>query len=106
MSDDTPDDAPTTTVNVDTSAIKTFVRQRIEALRAELAGWDADSSVERAGQYRVGIDGYDVDDAIIEAICESISDREDFDVTADELVVSSVHIEPGEPSYVEVYVDE
>jgi len=56
-------------------------------------------------EYRVGIDGNNVDETIIDAICESISKRDEFDVDADEVVVLSIHIEPGESSYVEVCID-
>ncbi|AFH22657.1 hypothetical protein OSG_eHP32_00015 [environmental Halophage eHP-32] len=92
-------------LTIDTDGLQSIVSDAVERLRAELAGWDADSNVERAGQYRVGIDGCDVDDSIIDAVCESVADREDLDVTADELFVTSIHIEAGEPSYVEVFVD-
>lgn len=99
------DDRLTATLEVDTGGLQSIVSDAVDRLRAELAGWDKDSVVQQRGQYRVGVDGFDVDDAVIDAVCESVAGREDLDVTADELAVASIHIEPGEPSYVEVFVD-
>jgi len=99
------DDRLTATVNVDRS-LRDLVEQKISECRADVVAWSGDSVMRQGGNYRVGVDGFDVDEAITDAICEHIAARDSLDVSPDDIVVASVHLEPGKPSYIEVYVNE
>jgi len=91
------------TVSLDADAI---VSELDDLARAQAVEWDGDSKITHNGELRAGVDYWDIDDDVVDAVCGMIAARDAMAFDAADIDVKAIHIEPESPCYVDVIVDE